>query len=412
MIDYVKYELDNGLKLIVHKDNSTPFVAMNLLYDVGSKDESPNKTGLAHLFEHIMFGGSVNVPVFDEPIEMAGGMNNAFTNTDITNYYIVIPKDNIEIAFWVESDRMLGLIFSEDRLDVQRKVVVEEFKQSYLNQPYGDVYLLIRDLSYKVHPYRWATIGKDISHIEKARLSDVEAFFRRHYSPSNAILCIAGDVEPEEILSLTKKWFGSIPRGEKYIRNLPQEPVQKRIRRKVVYRDVPLNAIYMVFHSVERSHRDYYTTDLLSDILSNGYSSRLYQRLVKELKVFSEINAFITGEIERGLFIVSGKVIDGIDVKEAEELIFKELNNIKVEKLSDEELTKVKNKIESLITFENTSVLNKAMELCMAEHLGNINMVNEIIDFYLKISVDDIKRVANDIFKKSNCSILYYLKSK
>jgi len=412
MIYYTKYQLDNGLKLIVHKDNSTPFVVMNLLYDVGSKDENPKKTGFAHLFEHLMFGGSINVPVFDEPVELAGGMNNAFTNTDITNYYIVIPKDNMEVAFWVESDRMLGLVFSEERLDVQRKVVVEEFKQSYLNQPYGDVYLLIRDLVYKVHPYRWATIGKDISHIQKAKLSDVKNFFKKHYNPSNAILSVVGDVEAEEVLSLTKKWFGDIPRGERYKRNLPAEPPQKRIKRKVVYRDVPLNAIYIVFRSVGRMHPDYYATDLLSDILSNGYSSRLYQRLVKELKVFSEINAFITGEIEMGLFIICGKVIDGIDIKGAEKLIFEEINNIKQNKITTEELVKVKNKIESLITFENTSALNKAMGLCMAEHLGNIEMVNEMINFYLSVNVDDIKRVANDIFKKSNCSVLYYLKSK
>ncbi|MCB0409604.1 MAG: insulinase family protein, partial [Flavobacteriales bacterium] len=291
MITFEKFELENGLKVIVHQDKSTPIVAFNLLYDVGARDEDENKTGFAHLFEHLMFGGSINVPNFDEPLQKVGGDNNAFTSNDITNYYITLPKENLETAFWLESDRMLSLAFTDKSLEVQRQVVIEEFKQNYLNQPYGDVWLLLRPLAYSKHPYKWATIGKEIAHIENATMEDVKDFFFHHYLPNNAILCIAGNIRTEEIKTLTQKWFGEILKGNVKERNLTVEPKQTKERRLQVERDVPSNAIYKAYKMCKRSDNDYFATDLLSDILSMGNSSRLYTSLIKEQKLFSDINA-------------------------------------------------------------------------------------------------------------------------
>jgi len=412
MINFEKFTLENGLKVIVHKDKSTPIVAFNLLYNVGARDEVETQTGFAHLFEHLMFGGSVNIPNFDEPLQKVGGTNNAFTSNDITNYYITLPKDNLETAFWLDSDRMLSLAFTEKSLEVQRSVVIEEFKQNYLNQPYGDVWLLLRPLAYTIHPYKWATIGKEISHIEDATMDDVKAFFHKHYLPNNAILTVAGDIETEKIKTLTNKWFGNIPTGKTTERILPKEPKQKENRRLEVERDVPANAIYKAYHMCNRTHEDYYTTDLLSDILSLGKSSRLYSSLVKKQKLFSEINAFIAGSHDEGLFTISGKLLDGVTFDTAEKAILKEIKSIKQELVKEDELTKVKNKIESTTQFSETSVLNKAMSLSFAELLGNANDVNSEVENYQKVTAKGINRIANEILNETNCSTLIYSKSK
>ncbi len=410
MINFEKFTLKNGLKVIVHKDESTPIVAFNLLYNVGARDENENQTGFAHLFEHLMFGGSVNIPNFDEPLQKVGGTNNAFTSNDITNYYITLPKDNLETAFWLDSDRMLSLAFTNKSLEVQRNVVIEEFKQNYLNQPYGDVWLLLRPLAYQKHPYKWATIGKEISHIENATMDDVKAFFYKHYLPNNAILTIAGNVETAKIKELCEKWFENIPSGKTTERSLPKEPIQTEERRLKVERDVPANAIYKAYKMCDKKHQDYFTTDLLSDILALGKSSRLYKSLVKDQKLFSEISAFISGSFDNGLLTISGKLLDGISFEDAEQSILNELKIIKSESIKSEELTKVKNKIESTSKFSETSVLNKAMNLSFAELLGDANDVNLEVDKYQKISANDIKRVANEVLLESNCSTLIYSK--
>ena len=306
MIKYKKHILKNGLRVILHKDESTPVACVNILYDVGARDENENKTGFAHLFEHLMFGGSVNIPDYDKPLQQVGGTSNAFTSNDITNYYETLPLENLETALWLESDRMLSLAFTPKSLEVQRNVVIEEFKQRYLNQPYGDVWLLLRPLAYKNHPYLWPTIGKEISHIENAAMEDVKAFFKKHYCPLNAILCIAGNMEEEKALKLAEKWFSDIPSGDPYIRNLPKEPVQNEPRELRVERDVPADAIYKVWHMCSRTSPKYYATDLISDILSRGKSSRLYQILVKEKRMFTEANAFVMGDLDEGLFVFSG----------------------------------------------------------------------------------------------------------
>jgi predicted Zn-dependent peptidase len=385
---------------------------MNILYNVGARDEDPNKTGFAHLFEHLMFEGSKNIPSYDTPLQIAGGENNAFTTNDITNYYITLPKENIDTAFWLESDRMLGLDLSEEKLNIQKKVVVEEFNQRYLNQPYGDAFLLLRPLAYKSHPYKWATIGKNIEHIKEANLEDVKDFFMKHYAPNNAILSISGNVETEDIKALAEKWFGTIESKETLIRNLTKEPVQDKARKLTVERDVPIDAIYKAFHMSAKNKKDYYTSDLISDLLSNGKSSRLYQNLVKDKKLFSEINAYITGDIDEGLFIVSGKLIENIQMQDAEEAINIELNKIITEKIETRELEKVKNKFESVYQFGQISTLNKATDLAYYELLGDANKINQEVEKYRSVSLEDIKTLAKNMFSPHNSSTLYYLSKK
>ncbi|MDB9964281.1 insulinase family protein [Vicingaceae bacterium] len=412
MVEYKDHQLTNGLRLIFNEDKTTPIVAFNLLYDVGSKDEDENKTGFAHLFEHLMFGGSINIPSFDGPLQTVGGENNAFTSTDMTNYYITLPKNNIETAFWLESDRMLSLAFSDKSLEVQRQVVIEEFAQRYLNQPYGDVYLLLRPLAYKKHPYRWATIGKEIKHIETATMDDVKAFFKRHYYPGNAILSISGDLEFEEVKRLTEKWFGDIPSKKKVVRNLPLEPLQKEERVLEVERDVPLNALYYAYHMPSKNDADYYAVDLLSDVISRGDSSRFYERLLKKTNLFAEIDAFVTGDMETGLFIISAKLSEGVTYEEAEAAIDQELLELVENRVEVEELKKVKNKAEATFEFGKTSALNKAMGLAICALVKEPELFNYEFELYDKVSVETIQRVAKNVLRKENRSKLIYKAKK
>lgn len=409
MVDFNRFTLSNGLKVLVHEDSTTPMAVLNILYDVGARDEDPEQTGFAHLFEHLMFGGSINIPSYDEPLQRVGGENNAFTSNDITNYYITLPAENLETAFWLESDRMLSLAFSDKSLETQRNVVCEEFKQRYLNQPYGDVWLKLRPLAYKTHSYRWATIGKELSHIENATMQDVKAFFKKHYNPQNAILVVGGNVKTEEIKKLAEKWFEPIPSGDKYVRNLVQEAVQEEARTETVFANVPSNAIYMAFKMPERLNADYYVYDLMSDVLSSGKSSRLHNSLLKEQQLFTEINAYISGSIDAGLFIVEGKLVDGVTMDVAEKAIWVELELIKNEFVGDTELTKVKNKVESVMVFSEMNLLDKAMNLAYYELLGNADLLNQETESYLQVTKEAIKRVAESTFIKSGSSILYYL---
>lgn len=408
MIPFEKFVLPNGLRVIVQEDHTSPMAVLNIIYDVGAKDENPNQTGFAHLFEHLMFGGSVNIPSYDEPLQRVGGENNAFTNNDFTNYYIQVPAVNIETAFWLESDRMLSLAFSEKSLEVQRNVVIEEFKQRYLNQPYGDVWLKLKPLAYQVHPYQWATIGKEIAHIENAKIADVKAFFAKHYNPSNAILVVAGAVTLAEVKSLCDKWFSPIPAGIKYERNLPDEPIQLAERSLKVYAKVPTDAIYKAFHIDSRLSGLYNTADLISDILSRGESSRLYQSLVKNKRIFSEINAYISGDIEPGLLIVEGKLMPGITMEQADESIWIALDEMKTDTVPVREMQKNINKLVSAFVFGEMSLLNKAMNLAYYELLGDANLINVELEQYQQITVEAIQAYAKQIFRKENCATLYY----
>lgn len=381
---------------------------VNIMYDVGARDEDPNKTGFAHLFEHLMFGGSINIENYDEPLQMAGGDNNAYTTQDLTNYHIQLPAENIETAFWLESDRMLSLAFSEKSLDVQRKVVCEEFKEHYINKPYGDAWHKIRELAYEVHPYRWMIIGKELSHVENAKLEDVKKFFFKFYRPANAILVVAGNVTTEQVKQLSEKWFGDIPAGEKYHRNLPEEPAQAKARKMEVKADVPLDAFYKCWHISSRLDHRYYVVDLLTDILSGGGSSRLYQSLVKEKKLFSGIECYHFGTLDRGLLAIEGKLVKGVKMEDAEKAINEELEKIKKEPISEAELQKVKNKTESTIAFEDMTVMNRANSLAFYELLGDADLMNQELDKYNVVTAEDILKESNTVFREENSNTLYY----
>ena len=408
MISFQRHTLANGLKVFVHEDNTTPLAAVNVLYDVGSRDEDPARTGFAHLFEHLMFGGSENIPNYDGPVQLAGGENNAFTSNDITNYYLTLPASNLETAFWLESDRMMQLAFSEQSLEVQRNVVIEEFKQRYLNQPYGDIWLLLRPLAYKIHPYLWDTIGKNISHIENATLDDVKNFFFTHYCPNRAILSVAGNVKADAVFSLAEKWFGTIDRRSGYARVLPQEPGQNEKRTLEVKKKVPADAIYMAYHCCSRTDKEFYAVDLLTDILSGGKSSRLYNALVKDRKLFSEINAFTTAEFDKSLVVVTGKVLDGVNLVDAEQAIGEELNKIKNMQAEDRELQKVKNKALANLEFSEIDIASRALNLAYYELAGDVNEANRQEERYLSVTTSDIQQQAQEIFTEQNCSVLYY----
>jgi len=412
MIPYSSFKLSNGLKVFVHEDHTVQIAVMNILYDVGSRDERPDKTGFAHLFEHLMFGGSVNIPNYDEPLQLVGGENNAFTNTDITNYYLTVPAVNIETGFWLESDRMLSLSFDPQVLEVQRKVVVEEFKQRYLNQPYGDVWLKLRPLVYTTHSYQWATIGKEISHIENATPEDVRDFFFKYYIPNNAILVVAGNVYVDQVKDLAEKWFGPIPAGKKPERRIQPEPIQASKRTLEVRANVPANAIYKAYHMPGRFDADFYATDLLSDILSRGNSSRLYHTLVKQKEIFTSISSFTMGSIDPGLLVISGRIKDGILLTDAEREVDLILSDIMEDGATEAELQKVKNQALATLEFGEVEVINRAMNLAFAALSGDADLVNQEEDKIQAVTIADIQRMANRIFKEGNASVMYYQTEK
>lgn len=408
MISFSEFTLKNGLHVIVHEDPTVQIAVMNILYDVGSRDESEEKTGFAHLFEHLMFGGSVNIPNYDEPLQRVGGENNAFTNTDITNYYLTVPAANIETAFWLESDRMLSLSFDHTVLEVQRKVVVEEFKQRYFNQPYGDVWLKLRPLAYIKHPYKWATIGKEISHIENATDADVKDFFFKHYVPANAVLVVAGNVTVDQVKTLAEKWFEPIPGGKKPERRLETEPPQRAKRVQQTTEKVPANALYKAFHMCGRFDRGYYAADLLSDLLSRGHSSRLYHQLVKEREIFTSISSFVLGTIDPGLLVISGRVRDGVSLEEAEQAVNEILRDVMEKGVTEAELEKVKNQAIATIEFGEVEVSNRAMALAFAALSGNTHLVNTEKEELSAVTVEDVLRAATEILREENSSVLFY----
>ncbi len=408
MIQVNRYTLANGLRIVHNEDDSTQMVALNLLYDVGARDEDPSHTGFAHLFEHLMFGGSLHIPDYDTPVQNAGGENNAWTNNDITNYYITLPHQNVETGFWLESDRMLSLDFSPKSLEVQRQVVIEEFKQRNLNQPYGDASHLLRELAYESHPYRWPTIGKEIAHIAQATLEEVKDFFYRFYAPNNAILAVTGHISFEETIRLAEKWFGPIPARNISPRQLPAEKPQTAVRRKTVERKVPVDAIYMAFHMSNRMHPAYYVYDMITDILSNGRSSRFIQSLVQEQKLFTSIDAYISGSLDEGLLHVTGKPVEGVSLEQAEEAIWKELEKMKTVPVSEQELEKVKNRYESEQIFNNINYLNVATNLAFFELTGKAEDINEEVGKYRAVTAEQIQATSARCFVPENCSILYY----
>ncbi len=408
MVHFNRFQLSNGLKVLVHEDHTTPLAVVNVLYDVGARDENPEHTGFAHLFEHLMFGGSINIPLYDEPLQRAGGENNAYTTNDLTDYYIQLPAENIETAFWLESDRMLSLAFNEKSLEVQRKVVCEEFKEHYINKPYGDVGRLLRELTFKKHPYRWMTIGRELTHIEEASLEEVKAFFALHYNPTNAILVVGGKVRTEEVKQLVEKWFGPIAPGKKFERKLEKEPEQREARRQEVTADVPLDAFYRSYPIYDRLDKRYYITDIISDLFAGGNSSRLYQSLVKEQKLFSMVNCFHYGSLDAGMLTIEGRLVKGVKMREAEKAVEEEIQKLTREEITEQELRKIKNRIESLIAFEDIGLLSRCNNLAFYELLGDAEMMNKEFDRYEEVTTGDVLRVARDIFKPGHSNTLYY----
>ena len=416
MIDFQRFILENGLRVLVHEDLATPLVAVNLLYDVGSRDENPERTGFAHLFEHLMFGGSKNAPDFDAPIQSAGGENNAFTNNDMTNFYATVPAENLETLLWLESDRMLALKVNKTALKTQRKVVVEEFKETTLNEPYGDIWHHLGDMTYKKHPYRWPVIGLVPQHVEDATLADVQDFYKRFYVPNNAILVIAGNFQKvggtEGVQRMVEKWFGNVPKGDVPPRNLPQEPLQTAAVRRTVEAAVPLDALYLAFHVPARIDPDYYALDLMTDILAGGASSRFYQKLVKKDRIFTELDCYQTGYLDPGLVVIEGKPSEGVTLEAAETAIWAELAVLKSAPIADIELQKLKNRAESQQVFGDVGAANKAMNLAFYELIGDANLINTEIDRYNSVEIKDIQRVANDVFRLDNSTLLFYKAKK
>ena len=406
MIAFERFTLENGLRVIFHHDPATPMAVVNTLYDVGARDESPERTGFAHLFEHLMFGGSVNIPDFDGPLQRAGGQSNAFTSNDITNYYDILPAQNIETALWLESDRMLSLAFTEKSLEVQRNVVIEEFKQRYFNQPYGDVWLEFRPMAYKEHPYQWATIGKNIEQIETATMEEVKAFFNKHYTTENAILTIAGNFEFEYIKELVTKWYGDIPSRNQYIRNIKPEPEQNEYRTKVITRDVPNNAFYYGFKMPGKYRKGYFAADIISDLLGRGKSSRLYRKLKKELELVTEVNAYILGSHDAGLLMISGFLKDGISFEQLDDALWQVIADLKDCTLSEKELEKTINKVKTTKVFSEEGILSKAILLASHEVMGDANEVNNELEAYESITSSEINALANKMLQKEKCSRL------
>jgi predicted Zn-dependent peptidase len=407
MINFHRFTLPNGLKVIFHQDKTTPMAVVNTLYDVGARDEDPNHTGFAHLFEHLMFGGSANIPDFDAPLQRAGGESNAFTSNDITNYYDVLPSQNIETALWLESDRMLSLAFSDKSLEVQRSVVIEEFKQRYLNQPYGDVWLELRPLAYKVHPYQWATIGKEISHIEQATMDDVRSFFGTHYHPGNAILTIAGNYENNQIEDLVSKWYSAIPGKNKGARILQREPIQTEYRTLTLKRNVPASAFYYAFKMSERKSEGYYIADLLSDEVGKDKSGKLYLSLKKDKALVHEINAYILGSLDEGLFIVSGKLMPGKTFEDLDTALWEVLETFKNTLISTPDLNRLRMKGKTSKAFQEQGLLNRAMNLSFFELLGDANGINEEEAIYNAIEASHLQDYAKSLFNPNNCSRLF-----
>ncbi|MDZ4716252.1 MAG: pitrilysin family protein [Cytophagales bacterium] len=408
MISFSSFMLENGLRVLVHEDPTVDIAVMNILYNVGSRDEHPDKTGFAHLFEHLMFGGSQNIPNYDVPLQRVGGENNAFTNTDITNYYLTVPASNLETGFWLESDRMLSLSFDPSVLSVQQNVVVEEFRQRYLNQPYGDVSLKLRPLAYTIHPYRWATIGKEISHIERATLDDVRDFFMRYYIPGNAIMVVAGKVTFSQVKDLSEKWFAPIPSTQAAEKKLPSEPVQLAKRQLSVSADVPADALYKAFHMPGRFHPDYYAADLLADMMGRGESSRLFSELVKKKEIFTSLSSGGMGSVDPGLFIVSGRLKNGNGLQAAEQAVDEVMQGFVDDFVSDEELEKVQNQAETSLEFGEVEVMNRAMNIAFASLSGDPTLVNREAELIRAVTREDIRRVAGTILKQENSNVLYY----
>ena len=412
MIPYKRKTLDNGLTVVVNRDRSSKLAAVNLLYRVGARNEPPARTGFAHLFEHLMFRGTREVPSFDLPVQMASGDNNAFTNNDYTDFYITLPKDNIETALWLESDRMQGLELTPEKLATEKRVVIEEYRQRYLNQPYGDQMMLLRALSFRVHPYRWATIGLSPDHIADATMEEVQAFYRAYYHPSNAILSISADLDEERMLELAERWFAPLADRPHPAAAIPQEPPQEAPRREEVERDVPATTVSVAYHMGGRTSAEFFVGDLVSDLLSGGDSSRLYQRLVKGRRLLSSVNAYVTGDVDPGLFVFTGQLLPDTTPTQVEEAFREEIGALVRDAATEYELEKVRNKFEANTLFGELNVMNKAMNLGFYEMLGDLPLINGEVARYRAVTNDAIRDFCRRVLRPENSNTLIYKAKK
>lgn len=403
-----EFVLANGLTILIDEDPNTPLVTLNLLYKVGSKHEKESKTGFAHLFEHFMFEGSINIPHFDSELQKAGGDNNAFTTVDLTNYYETLPAVNIETALWLESDRMLSLDFNQKSLSTQISVVCEEFKQNYLNKPYGDVWHLLMDLCYQQHPYKWPTIGKELSHIESITLEDTKDFFYTYYRPNNAILSIAGGIKAEEILPKIEKWFGEIPAGPAIHYTKTQETTQQSDRFLTVERNVPQPMLYKAWHTVSRTHTDYYAVDIITELLGTGDSSRLHEELIEKRELCSEVSCYLSGTDEDNLLIIEAKPLDGIELEAVDIAIQEVLQAFSQNPIAERELQKVINKACNYIAFTNETHQNKSFNLAYFKSIDAIHLYGNEHEAYSKVSLSQVQEVAQQLFTQQFSNTLFY----
>ena len=408
MITYSKHTLRNGLTVIANRDHTSRLAAVNILYRVGARNENPERTGLAHLFEHLMFRGTHAVPDFDTPVQMACGENNAFTNNDYTDFYITLPVDNIDTALWLESDRMQGLNLSEEAIAIEKRVVIEEFRQRYLNQPYGDINMLLRNMVYTTHPYRWATIGLSPDHIANASTEEIRALYDRFYQPSNAILSFSADIPQERVFELAEKWFGGLEDKPMPALTIPQEPQQQSARRLEVERDVPATMIIIAFHMGDRLSRDFFLGDMTSDLLAGGDSARLYERLIKRKRLFASVNAYISGDVDCGTFCFTGQLLPSATEAEAEAAFWEEIRDLQEGNITDYELEKVKNKFEANTLFGELNVMNKAMNLGYYEMIGDLGLINREVEIYRSLGSDDVADFSRRVFTPQNSSTLIY----
>lgn len=406
MIHFDKFTLTNGLQVIVHPDSASSIAVVNLMYNVGARDEHPTQTGFAHLFEHLMFGGSCNIPFYDAPLQQVGGDNNAYTTTDLTNYYCSLPAVNLETAFWLESDRMFGLAFDQKALEIQKKVVIEEFKELYLNKPYGDAWHHLTDMAYTTHPYQWPTIGKKLSHIANVTIEDVKGFFYKFYRPNNAILVVSGQVDKYEVERLCQKWFEPIPAGATYHRSLPKEPDQLIARRKTVEGDVPFNMLYKAYHMPGKGMPGYYAATILGNLLSEGKSALLHAHLVEDQALYTRIDTYMTESLDPGLFVINGSLTNQISLEKAESALLKVLK--KIEAITDIDLKKAKNQIESQLVFSQVNLVSRAQDLAVATLLGDTNLINKEIEYIQKVTIEEVQTIAQTILQEQNCTTLHY----
>ncbi len=407
-LQFKRHILANGLRLIVHEDHSTPLASCNVVYNVGSRDENPDMTGMAHLFEHFMFTGSKNIADYDAQLQSVGAINNAYTTQDITHYYITLPAVNIEHALWLESDRMLELAFQQEKLDIQKHVVIEEFKENFLNRPYGDLWLLYNQFYFQKHPYQWLPIGKEISHIEKVSMDDMKNFFYRFYRPNNAVLTIAGDVRFEQIVPLVEKWFGPIPAGQTIIKQYPQEDPQREKRFVEYRRNVPADMLFKGWPACGRLTRDFYAYDMLSDLFGSGQSSYLYKKFVMEDAIFTDISAYITGTLDPGIFIVGGRPAEGVNIEEADKRLSDYLYQLPQNCINTHDLQKVKNRVESIILQNDIKIEDRSSSLAVAECFSCAEDFNDETNRYFAVSEEQINSLYSNMFRQEQETTMYY----